>query len=323
MLGNLLWLLGLVAIVVLLAWLTRRAWRARRAWVRYPATLLLGLLTLVVALVTLVIGKGLYDLYRPYPVAAVNVSIAGTPEQVARGQHLATVLCATCHSEDGELPLTGSGNSLSEETGLPLGEIYPANITPGGKLKELSDSDVYRILRTGIEPGGRLTAMGFFPMRYLSDEDARAIIAYLRHAKPVEGTRPALNPSPLLAAFVALGFIKAETATSPIQPVSAPTKAVTKEYGAYVLSFMDCKGCHGPTLSGDALPPAPPGASNITVIVPKWTKDDFFRAMRTGVDRDGHQIQPPMPWKQIGKLDNVELEALYEYLHALTPVVKK
>jgi mono/diheme cytochrome c family protein len=320
MLANLLWLLGFVAVVVLLAWLTRRAWKSKRAWLKYPGTVLLGLLTLVVALVTLVIGKGMYDLYRPYPVAGVNITIARTPEEIARGEHLASVLCASCHSENGELPLSG-GNNFSEEIGLPLGDVYPANITPGGKLKELSDADVYRILRTGIDRNGRLTAMSFFASRYLSDEDTSAIMAYLRTSKAVEGSRPSLNPSPLLAAFVALGFLKPEAAWSPIQPVSAPPKAATKEYGQYVLSFTDCKACHGPTLSGDAPPPAPPGP-NLTLIVPQWSKDEFFRTMRTGIDPSGHQIQPPMPWQEVGRLDDVELAALYEYLHGLTPVKK-
>jgi mono/diheme cytochrome c family protein len=146
MLGNILWLLGLVAIVLLFAWLTRRALGLRRAWVKCPGVALLGLLTLAFALITLVVGKGLFDLYRPYPVQAVNVSIAGTPDQVARGEHLAQVLCASCHSENGELPLSGGGN-FSDEIGLPLGDIYPANITPGGKLKELSDADIYRLPR--------------------------------------------------------------------------------------------------------------------------------------------------------------------------------
>jgi mono/diheme cytochrome c family protein len=322
MLVNILVLLGFVAVVVLLAWLTRRAWGSKRAWLKYPGVILGGLLTLLFLLVTLVIGKGMFDLYRPYPAAAVNISVAGTPERIARGEHLASVLCASCHSENGELPL-GGGKNLSEETGLPLGDVYPSNITPAGRLKDLSDADIYRILRTGIEPSGRLTAMSFFASRYLSDEDAQSIIAYLRQSKPVEGTRPSLNPSPVLAALMGLGFITADAASSPIQPVSAPPKAATREYGAYVESFTDCKGCHGPTLSGDAPPPAPPNAANITVIVPKWTKDDFFMAMRTGVDVTGHQIQPPMPWKQVGKLDDVELAALYEYLHRLTPVVKK
>jgi hypothetical protein len=59
------------------------------------------------------------------------------------------------------------------------------------------------------------------------------------------------------------------------------------------------------------------------VVLPQWSKEQFFQAMRTGVDFTGHQIRPPMPWKAIGTLDDVELAALYEYLHALSPVAKK
>jgi mono/diheme cytochrome c family protein len=320
MIGNLLVLLILVGIVVLFAWMMWRAWKSKRAFLKWGGAVLAGLLTVVIALVTLVIAKGFFDLYRPYPVAAVNVSIAGTPEQIARGEHLAGFLCASCHSQKGELPLSG-GSNLSAETGMPLGDVYAPNITPAGKLQDLSDGDIFRILRTGVEPGGRLTGMSFFPVRHLSDDDAKAIIAYLRQAPPVEGTRPPLNPSPLFLVFVGLGFISPQAADSSIQPVIAPPKAANKAYGEYVANFGSCSDCHGPALDGNAPPPAPPGATNLTVIMPQWSRDDFFKAMRTGVDRDGHQINPPMPWKQIGKLDDVELEALYEYLHALTPIM--
>lgn len=320
MIVNLIILAIFIVLIVLAAWLALRAWRSKNAAVKWGGTILAGLLALVLLAVTFVMGKGFYELYRPYHVATVNVSVAGTPEQVARGQHLAGFVCASCHSKNGELPLSG-GKNLSEDTGMPLGDVYPANITPGGKLRELSDSDVFRILRTGIEPGGRLTAMAFFPVRNLSDEDAQAIIAYLRQAPSVENTPPALNPSPLLLALVGLGAISPEAANTPIQPVTAPPKAVTAEYGKYVMSFGDCVGCHGPALTGNAPPPAPPGAANLTVVMPQWSKDDFFKAMRTGVDPTGHQISSVMPWRTIGKLDDVELEALYVYLHGLTPIL--
>ncbi|MCC7163812.1 MAG: c-type cytochrome [Anaerolineae bacterium] len=322
MIVNLITLVILVGIVALFAWLTWRAWKSKRALLKWVGVVGAGLLTLLFALVTLVIAKGFFDMYRPYPVAAVNVSIYGTPEQLARGEHLAGFLCASCHSQNGELPLTGGGN-LSAETGMPLGDVYAPNITPAGKIQELSDADIFRILRTGVEPGGRLTGMSFFPVRHLSDDDAKSIIAYLRQAQPVQGTRPPLNPSPLFLAFVGLGFISPQAADAPIQPVIAPPKAANKEYGEYVASFGSCSDCHGPALDGNAPPPAPPGAPNLTVIVPNWSKQDFFQAMRTDIDPTGHQIQPPMPWKQVGKLDDVELEALYKYLHALTPTVAK
>lgn len=322
MITNILVLAVLVGLVVLFAFLAVRAWRSKNGVVKWVGVIVAGLLAVIFALVTLVIGKGAFDLFRPYPVAAASVTIEGTPEQIARGEHLAAFLCASCHTENGELPLSG-GKNLSDDSGIPLGDVYPPNITPAGRIKDLTDADIFRILRTGVEPGGRLTAMGFFPVRNLSDDDAKAVIAYLRHSQAVEGTKPPLSPSPVLAAFVALGFIKAEGANLPIQPVTAPPKAASKEYGEYVANFGDCRGCHGPDLTGNAPPPAPPGASNLTVVVPQWSKDDFFKAMRTGVDPTGHQISPPMPWKTIGKLDDVELEALYEYLHGLTPVIVK
>jgi len=319
MIGNLIGLGILIALVVLGAWLTWRAWHSKRALLKWGGVILAGLLTLLFALVTVVVAKGFIDLYRPYPVAAANVSIEGTPEQIARGEYLAAFLCASCHGQNGELPLSGGGN-LSADTGLPLGDVYAPNITPTGRISALSDADIFRILRTGVEPGGRLTAMSFFPVRYLSDDDAKSVIAYLRHSQPVEGARPSLNPSPLFLAFVGLGFIKPAAADSQIQPVIAPPKAANHAYGEYVANFGSCQDCHGPALDGKAPPPAPPGASNLTVVVPQWSKDDFFKAMRTGIDPTGHQISPPMPWKQIGKLDDVELAALYEYLHALKPI---
>ena len=311
----------LIALVILFAWLVTRAWKSKRWFIKWPGIVLAGLLTLLFALVSFTYGKGLLNLYAPKPVAAVNVTIAQTPEQVARGEHLASVLCASCHSTDGTLPLSG-GNDLSNDSPLPIGTVYPPNITPGGKLAQLTDNDVMRILRTGIEPSGRLTFMAAFPVHNLSDEDAAAIIAYLRTAPSIQKETPPAVASPLLVFMIGAGVVKTD-APATIQPVTAPPKAVNTEYGHYVMSFMDCTGCHGPTLSADGGPLAPPGSSNLTVIVPNWSKDDFFKAMRTGVDSTGHVINPPMPWKTIGLLDDEELAALYEYLHALTPIVTK
>ncbi len=98
MLVNIIILLVLAAITILFGWLVTRAWKARRWYVKLPGLLLAGLLTLILALVTVLGAKGLVQLYMPYPVAPAQVAVAGTPEQVARGEHLATVLCASCHS---------------------------------------------------------------------------------------------------------------------------------------------------------------------------------------------------------------------------------
>lgn len=320
MVVNLIILLVLAAVTVLFGWLVTRAWRARRWYIKLPGLLFAGLLTLVFALVTVVGGKGMVQMYMPYPVPAAQVTVAATAEQVARGEHIASVLCASCHAQNGNLPLTG-GNNLSADSGLPLGDIYPPNITPGGKIGALSDSDIYRILYTGIEPSGRLSFMNFVNTRNMSQEDALSVIAFLRSQQSVDGQRPPTTFSYLAALFVGAGLI-APNVPSTIQPPAAVARGATREYGEYMVNFMDCRSCHGPTLSGDAAPPAPP-APNLTFIVPNWTRDEFITAMRTGVDKTGHQIQAPMPWKAIAQLDDTELAAIYEYLHGLAPVVHK
>lgn len=321
MLGNILSLLVLMALAVVCGFLTWRTFKFRPAILKWLAVVPAGLLTLLFALLTIVVAKGLWTFYAPYPVPEAHVTVVASAEQISRGEHIATVMCATCHSTNLDLPLSG-GNNLSDDAGLPLGDLYAPNITTAGVIRNFSDDDLWRILRTGVDPRGRLTFMAGVPASKLSDEDAVAVLAYLRHSAAIEKQTPPINFSVLLALFAGAGLVQA-TARSAINPISAPPKAVSKEYGEYWVGLLDCRGCHGPTLSGDAPPPSPPGAANITLIVPNWTRDEFFQTMRTGTDKTGHRINPPMPWRSIGKLDDVELAALYEYLHGLSPIVKR
>ena len=60
--------------------------------------ILAGLFTLLFALLTVVGVTGTYKLFAPRSVPVPTVSVAGTPDQIARGEYLAGVLCASCHS---------------------------------------------------------------------------------------------------------------------------------------------------------------------------------------------------------------------------------
>jgi mono/diheme cytochrome c family protein len=147
MLGNLLGLLVLVLLTALLVWLSLRAWRARSRIVRWLGGPLSSLLALLFLLVTGITAVGVFKIYVPSRLPAVNAQIQSSPEQIARGQHLAQVVCADCHTENGTLPLSGSTKDTGGEFGLPLGSIYPANLTPGGDLKDWSDADIFRAIR--------------------------------------------------------------------------------------------------------------------------------------------------------------------------------
>ncbi len=322
MIGNLIAWLVLVALALGFAWLVRRAWRAKNSILKWGGVVLAGLLTLVLALVSITAAIGLYQFYVPRgsPIAALKV--AGTPEQIARGQHLARILCAGCHTTNGELPLSG-GRDVGTEANIPLGSFVSINLTPAGPLKDWSDGEIMRVLNEGVDRNGHpLFLMSLNTVRYFSDEDKQAVIAYLRSQPPVVNVTPDPpdNPTLLLAVMVGAGVIQFQ----PPVKVVAPPRGETAEYGKYIEGWRDCRFCHGPDLGGGTGEPAglTPKGPNLRV-VQGWTREQFIATLRTGKDPGGRALDnAQMPWKEIGLLDDDELGAVYAYLKSLPPVQK-
>lgn len=52
-------------------------------------------------------------------------------------------------------------------------------------------------------------------------------------------------------------------------------------------------------------------------LVKGWKVEDFIATMRTGINPAGYRLSEQMPWRPIGKMDDEELAALYEYLTQL------
>jgi hypothetical protein len=71
--------------------------------------------------------------------------------------------------------------------------------------------------------------------------------------------------------------------------IVAPHKAATAEYGAYILSYRDCRTCHGADLAGgvpgqiDAIGPS-------LAVVKNWKLEEFIATLRTGVDPNGYAL---------------------------------
>jgi mono/diheme cytochrome c family protein len=312
MFGTYLSLAVLILLFGLFALVTYRAAQARRFIAKIIGVALAGLVTVLLGLLagTAIRGLALSTTQRNFPVA--DIQVEGAPGQIERGKQLAIYLCAACHSADGELPMAG-GRNLADDIGLPLGDIYPPNLTPAGKLSEWTDGEILRAIREGTHKDGRPLAMPVQNLKNLGDNDTLALVAYLRSQPPVENEVPPLRPTLLANILIGAGLF--DISAQPItQRVVAPPRASTLAYGKYLVDISDCRDCHGPDLSGGK-PPNPPGPSLRAVA--GWSKEQFFAAMRTGVDPGGNPIDPPMPWKNIAILDDVQLEALYKYLHAL------
>jgi mono/diheme cytochrome c family protein len=314
MMANIFIWLVLAAIAALFAWLVFRAWHSPRWYIKWPGTVLGGLLSLILIAVCAASLVGFAKLYRTQG-SPVQLTVASTSEQVQRGQYLANAFCVACHSQTGDLPLTG-GVDLAKDSPIPLGSMISINLTPAGPLKGWTDGEIFRLLRQGIDRNGRMSlAMSTVNARFMSDEDLKAVIAFLRSQPAVQyATQDPPDQLNFLGLLIGgLGLIPALPEVN--GTIIAPPKAATAEYGAYVISYQDCRSCHGADLTGGTDPLSPKGPS--LRVVKGWTKDQFIATMRTGVDPGGHAILNPMPWKFVGRMDDVDLGALYQYLISL------
>lgn len=324
---NLLILLALLALTIFCGWLTVRAVRASRLWVKIAGGLSAGLLTLLFAVVAFFGVSGFTRLYTPGAPPAPTVAVAGAEAQVERGDYLVNLSCIGCHSavgpdgNPGEAhPLNGGWNIAAAEGFGFIGDMVTANLTPGGKLAEYSDGELFRSIRHGVDRDGRLLGfMSLLPYSQLSDADTEAVVAYLRTLEPAPSTGPTgdnLN---------ALGMIMFGAGLFGPQPafatgaVSAPPQAVNAEYGAYVATFAECRGCHGADATGAPATAVSPAIPNPRPLVGALDLEEFTAMMRTGVKPGGAAFPPNMPWQVAAKLTDDDLAALYQYLTAPVP----
>jgi mono/diheme cytochrome c family protein len=317
MIGNIASLLVLVSLVVLFGWLAKRAWGAKRWFIKFPGVILAGLVALVIALVVVVAGKGMAMAYLPPNEPVMNLKVEGTPEQIARGKYIAYIGCAGCHGDKGEFPLSG-GFDLANDIPLPIGSMVTANLTPGGVLKDRTDGELFRVLRHGIAKDGTLSIMmSLMLYRQLSDDDIKALIAFLRSQAPVETKFKSGDDVNLLAGILfGAGMFPAP---DPINKnsITAPAKGVNAEYGKYVATFGECRCCHGPNMTGSPPNPAQPdGVPNPRPLVGTWTREQFIQTMRTGIKPTGQHFPQQMPWVNASRMTDEDLSALYEYLKA-------
>jgi mono/diheme cytochrome c family protein len=308
---NIVGLVALIAITALLAWSGFRTWRVKNRIGKWAGTSLLALLSVAVLSASALTSLGMIKQHsRSAPIP--DIKIAATPELVARGKDIADGLCGACHSRAGTL--TGGAN-LTDELSVPIGPLVSSNLTPAGPLKHWSDGEIFRAIRNGVDAEGRwLIMMSYVNAGRLSDDDIKAVIAYIRSV-PAAGN-PTLDPPDQLN-MLGLAMLGAGMLPSgkPIITghVSGPLKGPTFEFGEYILAYQDCRECHGKNLSGGVPGQLAPLGPDLN-LVKDWTLAGFIAAMRTGIDPNGHQISEQMPWRSVGKMDDDELAAIYQYL---------
>ncbi|MEI6200630.1 MAG: cytochrome c [Enhydrobacter sp.] len=118
---------------------------------------------------------------------------------VARGKYLVTLGgCQDCHTPGHFFGKPDMARALGgSEVGFDipgLGTFYGPNLTPDKEtgLGKWTDAQVMAAIRTGVRPDGRVLApiMPWRSLAVLTDQDAAAVVAYLRSLPPVANKVP-------------------------------------------------------------------------------------------------------------------------------------
>jgi cytochrome c553 len=304
-------------LTILFAVLAIRAIRADAIPLRLAGLLIWGLFSFISGFILIMGLLGFQKANVQYNNPVSNITVAGTPDQIARGQKLAT-LCTACHAPDDEFPLIGQ--NFFTVGGPPIGIFYGPNLTPL-HINSWTDGELIRAIREGIHKDGRsLIIMPSDVFRYMSDSDVEALVAFLRSQPATEPDTPPTQLNLIGAAFLYLTPL--QTAQEPVGSVPAPPEGPNAQYGEYLVNLTSCKGCHGLNLAGLGTAEGGPVSSpNLTQIIPTWTEEEFISFFRTGITPDDYKVSDVMPWQDVNRFANDnDLKAMFIYLHELTPI---
>ncbi|HSA99826.1 MAG TPA: cytochrome c, partial [Anaerolineales bacterium] len=142
---------------------------------------------------------------RPVKRASPQITVPRDSQTVARGEYLYKYsnLCWGCHGSEGstsaEEPQAGGWKFDLSGFGPGFGVLYASNITQSQDkgIGAWSDGEILRSIREGLDRDGHVLfpVMPFQFYHGMSDQDAEAIVAYLRSLPAVENQVPENQPT--------------------------------------------------------------------------------------------------------------------------------
>jgi len=276
-----------------------------------------------------------------FTVAAVMPAAADDKDTlVKRGSYLMNgpAACGNCHTPRAKdysfLPGMDYAGGLKQVG--PGYTTYSANITPdrGTGIGLMTDEQIIRAIREGQTPQGIV----FFPpmpvrtYNNMSDEDVKAIVAYLHTIKPIRHF--VMNSA----------WTINQQAMPPARGLPAPPKSDKVAYGGYIVNALaGCFECHS-TPGADGTPDLAqhlgaggfeielaPGmvvrTPNITpdpeTGIGQWSDADIKKAITDGVTSGGQHLSPPMPYTFYKNMTPEDLDATVAYLRTIPPIGNK
>lgn len=313
-----------------------------------------------VGIVVLVIvgGVGYFNLFLPKSQPAAQITIDPTEEMIERGRYLANhvTLCVDCHSDRDwtiyggpamEPLAAGREECITQESGKSgirvsewtfPGRLCIKNITPHptAGIGSWTDGEIIRAFREGIGKDGRplFPIMPYFILRQISDDDAKAIVSYLRTMKPVAIERP--DP---IVEFPMTAFMKLfpEPLTEPVLAIDSSDPIAN---GEYLAKIARCEFCHtqrsgqtrqpimakrfsggvkfnlngGEEMISPNLTPHPEGLG-------QWTREQFIARFK--LDANPRPVDPAnntvSSWHAYSGMTEYDLGSIYDFLQTIPP----
>ncbi len=277
----------------------------------------IGILMVGLVIVILLSGvaffvKGGKAITQTFTIATPAIEAATDSVSIARGARLANVLgCVDCH---------GSKLEGSVMIDAPPFLIVSSNLTPGrgGVGSAYSTADFDHAIRHGIRPDG--TPLVFMPSRAfheIADDEAAAILGYLKSLPPVDNELPKTTFRPLGQILAGAGQIDVTDEVTESDPAltTAPTVEQPLVFGNY--RAMTCKYCHNEDLSG-GLSMGPGVVSSDIRSYGKLPVDVFISTLRSGRTPAGRQMDSTyMPYSIFKYWTEEELSAVHAYIASL------
>jgi mono/diheme cytochrome c family protein len=259
---------------------------------------------------------------------------------VARGEYLMNgpVACGNCHdTRDATMaPVPGKALAGGFHIFDPVGiDAYAVNITPDPDtgIGTWTDEEIIVAIREGRKKEG---GIAFPPMPVpsyngMSDDDVKAIVAYLRTVPAVYNEVPEST------------YKIPQQAMPPAKGLPAPPASDKVAYGGYIVNTLaHCMECHTPFtaegmpdmsrmgaggfgihLGPDAIAMTPNITPDPETGIGGWTDAEIKTAITTGTRPGGGKLSPPMPYANFANMTDDDLDAVVAYLRSIPPVVNK
>lgn len=219
-----------------------------KRFLRTSLFIIIGLVSIIGIALLFLNFKGVPSYEVAIPENIKNLKVEVTPERVARGEKIATVLCNGCHANNDNRLVGKPILDLPAE----FGKAYSLNITQDKKegIGNWTDGEIMYFLKTGIKRNGKYSPI-MPKLPRMADEDVKSVIAYLHSDRyPVQATKgkqPEQAPSLLLKVLT-------NTVMKPLEPIKEPINVPDStnvvEFGKYIANDMiACYACHSKDFS--------------------------------------------------------------------------